>query len=121
MTLRRPARARSTAPVRVAVALLSAVALVAMSVSLAFADATPVQLLLVYMPNVSNTDTPRASGIAELVMLEGEVRINVTDLPHLDGGQQYAAWVVNSENNEFFRLGAFNSAEGTNSAHYETV
>jgi hypothetical protein len=91
------------------------------SATLASADATPVQLLLIYMPNVSNTDTPRSSGIAELVMLEGEFRLSATDLPHLDDGKQYVAWVVNSETNEFFRLGAFNSAEATNSVHFENV
>ncbi len=40
----------------------------------ALADATPVQLILLYMPSVSNTGTTSASGIAELVMPEGEVR-----------------------------------------------
>ena len=97
-------------------ALLCAV----LSVSSAFADATPVQLLLVYMPNVSNTDTPKASGIAELVMQEGEVRIEATNVPHLDGPRQYVAWVVNSETNEFRRLGSFNASDAS-SVHYENV
>jgi hypothetical protein len=101
--------------------LLAVLALVAgLSVSNAFADATPVQLLLVYMPNVSNTDTPKASGIAELVMQEGEVRLEATNLPHLDGAGQYVAWVVNTETNEFRRLGAFNASESS-SVHYENV
>lgn len=89
--------------------------------AVAFADATPLQLVLVYMPNVSNTGTPAASGIAELVMPEGEVRIRATDLPRLDGDKQYVAWVVNSESNEFERLGAFNTAQTTSSVRYETV
>jgi hypothetical protein len=107
--------------VRSAFAALAFVALAALSVSPAFADATPVQLLLIYMPNVSNTDTPRASGIAELVMQEGEVRISATDLPHLDDAKQYVAWVVNSETNQFQRLGAFNASEDSNAVHYENV
>jgi hypothetical protein len=78
--------------------------------ALAFADATPVSLVLVYLPNVSNTGTPSASGIAELVMPEGEVRISATELPRLDGDKSYVAWVVNTETNQFYRLGAFNSA-----------
>jgi hypothetical protein len=107
--------------VRSAFAALAFVALAALSVAPAFADATPVQLLLIYMPNVSNTDTPRASGIAELVMQEGEVRISATDLPHLDDAKQYVAWVVNSETNQFQRLGAFNASEDSNAVHYENV
>src|SRR5437879_6117245 len=81
--------------------------------TVALADATSVQLVLLYMPNVSNTDTPSASGIAELVMPEGEVRITAADLPRLEDGNQYVAWVVNTETNAFQRLGAFNAAEAT--------
>ena len=87
----------------------------------ALADATPVQLVLLYMPNVSTTGTTSASGIAELVMPEGEVRISTADLPRLDGDQQYVAWVVNSCTNEFQRLGAFNTAQSTGAVHYENV
>src|ERR1051325_2912668 len=88
---------------------------------LAFADATPVELVLLYMPNVSNTGTTAASGIAELVMPEGEVRVTATGLPRLDGDGQYTVWVVNSETNQFQRLGAFNSAQSTQAVHYENV
>jgi hypothetical protein len=89
--------------------------------TVALADATPVQLVLLYLPNVSNTDTQSASGIAELVMPEGEVRITAADLPRLDDGTQYVAWVVNTETNAFQRLGAFNAAEATGAVHYENV
>jgi hypothetical protein len=88
---------------------------------IALADATPIQLILLYMPNVSNTDTPKASGIAELVMLEGEVRIKTADLPRLDGDQRYVAWTVNSGTNEFQKLGAFNTAESTGAVAFENV
>src|SRR6266480_2016983 len=88
---------RRAGSLRMLRAALACAALWLATTSLAFADATPVQLLLIYMPNVSNTDTPRASGIAELVMQEGEVRIEATNVPHLDGPRQYVAWVVNSE------------------------
>ena len=60
----------------------------------AHADATPTQVVLVYTPRLATTNTPAASGVAELVLQEGEVRIAVTDLPHLDGDGQYVAWVV---------------------------
>jgi hypothetical protein len=87
----------------------------------ALADATPIQMILLYMPNVSNTDTPKASGIAELVMPEGEVRVTAAELPRLDGAEQYVVWVVNSESNQFQRIGSFNSAESTAAVHYENV
>jgi anti-sigma-K factor RskA len=87
----------------------------------AFADAAPVQLVLLYMPNVSNTGTSSATGIAELVMSEGEVRIKTADLPRLDDGKQYVAWAVNSQTNEFARLGNFNTAESTGAVDYENV
>jgi hypothetical protein len=88
---------------------------------LARADATPVQLVLVYMPNISNTGTSKASGIAELVMPEGEVRVSATDLPRLEGESLYAVWAVNSSTNEFEKVGSFNSAQGTGAVHYENV
>ena len=87
----------------------------------AFADATPVELVLLYMPNVSTTDTPKASGSAELVMEEAEIRISTADLPRLDAERRYVAWVVNTSTNEFDRLGAFNTSESTGSVHYENV
>jgi hypothetical protein len=89
--------------------------------SSALADATPVQMILLYMPNVSNTGTTAASGIAELVMPEGEVRLTAAELPRLEGTKQYALWVVNSETNQFQRIGLFNSAQSTSSVHYENV
>lgn len=88
---------------------------------IALADATPVQMILVYMPNVSNTATPRATGIAELVMPEGEVRVTAAELPRLEGAEQYVVWVVNSETNQFQRIGSFNSAADTAAVHYENV
>src|SRR5918911_2801069 len=92
-----------------------------MTSGVAHADATPTQVVLVSMPNVSTTNTPAASGIAELVLQEGEVRISVTDLPHLNGDGQYVAWVVDTDSNAFLRLGAFNTGQSTGAAHFETV
>jgi hypothetical protein len=106
---------------RVVAAILGAVIATGILANLALADATPVQLVLFYMPNVSNTGTPSASGIAELVMLEGEFRINATDLPRLEGDMRYVAWAINSETNQFQRLAAFNTAESTSSVHLEQV
>jgi hypothetical protein len=106
---------------RIIAALVSGLVGMAVLANVAFADATPVQLVLVYMPNVSNTGTQSASGIAELVMPEGEVRITAADLPTLEGNKYYVAWVVNTETNQFQRLGAFNSGQSTGAVHYENV
>jgi len=113
--------ARSAAGVLRAVFALAAIAATLMWGRLAHADAAPVQLILLYMPNVSNTGTQSATGVGELVMSEGEVRIKVADLPRLDGDQRYAAWVVNTGTNDFQLLGAFNTAASTGAVDYETV
>jgi hypothetical protein len=106
---------------RIVAALVCGLVGMAVLANIALADATPVQLVLVYMPNVSNTGTQSASGIAELVMPEGEVRITAADLPALEGNKYYVAWVVNTETNQFQRLGAFNSGQSTGAVHYENV
>jgi hypothetical protein len=106
---------------RILAALLGGLVGMAVLANIAFADATPVQLVLVYMPNVSNTGTQSASGIAELVMPEGEVRITAAHLPTLEDNKYYVAWVVNTETNQFRRLGAFNSNQSTGAVHYENV
>jgi hypothetical protein len=91
--------------------VLAVAALVASIVSstTAFADATPVQLMLLYVADVSNSGTPAASGIAELVMPEGEVRLAATGLPKLEGSNTYVLWLVNSTTNQHLRLGSFNA------------
>jgi hypothetical protein len=104
----------------------SLIALAALAATLLFgrvalADATPVQLVLLYTPNVSNTGSDTASGVAELVMPEGEVRISAADLPRLDGDNHYVAWLINTKTDEFQRLGAFNSAQSTGAVSYENV
>jgi hypothetical protein len=86
---------------------------------LALADATPVQLILTHLPNVSNTGPAEASGIAELVLLEGEARLSATGLSKLEDPDRYVAWLVNTENNAVFRIGGFNS-DGV-VARFETV
>jgi hypothetical protein len=111
---------RSTSAVLRSVLALAAILATLMWGRIAHADAAPVQMILLYMPNVSNTGTTKATGVAELVMSEGEVRIKAADLPRLDD-QQYVAWVVNSTTNEFQRLGAFNTSASSGSVAYETV
>jgi hypothetical protein len=100
----------------VAAALLATI----FSTSTAWADATPIQLMLLYMPDVSNTGTSSASGVAELVLPEGEVRVSATGLPSLEGSNRYVAWLVNSETNQYLQLGDFN-ANDNQVVHYEDV
>jgi hypothetical protein len=104
-----------------AILALAAIAATLMWGRLAHADAAPVQLILMYMPGVSNTGAKSASGVAELVMSEGEVRIKTADLSRLDGDSQYVAWLVNSTTNDFERLGVFNTAASTGAVDYEIV
>jgi len=106
---------------RVVAAILGAAIATGTLTHIALADATPVQLVLLYMANVSNTGTTTASGIAELVMPEGEVRITAAELPRLDSDRQYVAWVINTDTNDFQRLAAFNTAESTKAVHFESV
>jgi hypothetical protein len=112
---------RSTSTVLRSVIALAAILATLMWGRVAHADAAPVQMILLYMPNVSNTGTTKASGVAELVMSEGEVRIKAADLPRLDNDKQYVAWVVNTNTNQFQRLGAFNTSDSSGSVAYETV
>ena len=104
-----------------AVLALAAIAATLMWGRLAHADAAPVQLILLYMPSVSNTGATSASGVAELVMSEGEVRIKTANLSRLDSDSRYVAWLVNSTTNDFQRLGAFNTAASTGAVDFETV
>jgi hypothetical protein len=121
-TLRSAASATWMTASRFSAAILGAGVLAAtLAPGMAFADATPVELVLLYMPHVSTTGTTAASGIAELVMPEGEVRITAAGLPRLDGDNQYVAWVVNSDSNQFQRVGDFNSTQETGAVHYENV
>jgi hypothetical protein len=104
---------------RTVLAIVAVLASIAWT-STAFADATPIQMMLLYLPDVSNTGTSAASGIAELVMPEGEVRVSATGLPQLEGSDRYVAWLVNSRTNQFMRLGGFNS-NSIEVVHYEDV
>jgi hypothetical protein len=106
---------------RLRAALWGVAVATALVAHVALADATPVQLVLLYVPNVSTTGTQAASGIAELVLPEGEVRIEATNLPRLDGDQQYVAWIVNTETNAFERIGNFNTSQSAGAVHYENV
>jgi hypothetical protein len=111
----------SAAPRRATLSLLGALAASIALATAALADATPVQLVLQYVPGVSTTETRSATGIAELVLPEGEVRITAADLPHLDDDQHYTAWLLNTETNAYERIGHFNADPESGKVRYENV
>jgi hypothetical protein len=87
----------------------------------ALANGRPIQIILTYVPGVSTTGPQAASGVAELVLAEGEVRVAATGLPRLDPPRHYEAWVLNTRSNEFLRLGSFNTAFTSGAARLDTV
>lgn len=72
------------------------------------ANGAPIKIILTYQPNLSNWGPTDASGVAEVVMKEGEVNLDVVGLPHL-ADKTYAAWLINTRNNESAVVGRFNT------------
>lgn len=72
------------------------------------ANGSPRRVVLTYLPEVSSWGPQGATGIAEVVMAEGEVRLTAVGLPTLDG-EVYTAWLLNSKTNQALELGQFNS------------
>ena len=76
----------------------------------AVANGNPLRAVLSYMPNVSNWGPQEATGVAEVVLAEGEVRLVALGLPRLEGGA-YMAWLMNTKTGQAFPLGRFNADE----------
>lgn len=72
------------------------------------ANGHPFKVVLTYLPEVSNWGPKGATGIAELVPVEGEVRVTTLGLPRLNG-EAYDVWLVNSKTNQVLELGQLNS------------
>jgi hypothetical protein len=87
----------------------------------ALANGKPIQIVLSYVPDVSNTGPQNATGVAELVLAEGEVRVAATSLPRLDPPEHYEAWAMNTNTNEALALGSFNTAYTTGDARLDQV
>ncbi len=71
------------------------------------ANGVPVTVDLAYI-DLSNWGPQDAAGTAELIFAEGIVRIEADGLPQLDG-EQYQAWLVNSEAGDAISAGRFNA------------
>ncbi len=74
------------------------------------ANGSPINVTLTYLPGVSNWGPTNATGVAELVFREGEVRLTATGLPALQD-ERYRLWLINTVTGEELPLASFNSDE----------
>lgn len=93
------------------------VALLAPALALASAPAparacqlgcTPINVILSYLPGLSNWGSEKATGVAELVLSEGEARGRVIGLPPLTN-EVYSVWLIATSTDEALAFGAFNT------------
>jgi len=82
---------------------------VGMPAAPAGANGTPVRIVLSYLNGVSNFGPQNATGVAELVMSEGEVRVTTAGLQRLPG-EQYHVWISDGADRRLW-LGAFDVSE----------
>lgn len=83
------------------------------------ANGTPVKVILTYQPGLSNWGPQTASGIAEIVFGEGEVRLLATGLPQLQG-ERYTIWLLRSDSGEALAL-AQGDADRNSGVRIDTV
>jgi len=81
---------------------------VALLPALAGANGVPVTIVLSYLDGVSTCGPRSATGVAELVAREGELRLNATGLPRLDG-EEYRVWIINTASGQRMPLASFNA------------
>ena len=85
----------------------------------AAANGAPATVILTYLPGVSNVGPETATGIAEVIGAEGEITVNVTGLPALNG-ESYEVWLINTKTKEGFNGGRFN-ADASQTATYRML
>lgn len=90
----------------VAVLLATALGLVAPA-ELARANGTPIRIVLKYLNGVSNFGPQNATGVADLITSEGEVRLLTASLQKLADNEEYSVWISTAEPKDRMRLGAF--------------
>jgi len=98
---------------------LGALALALLRPASAAADGTPVVIPLRFLPSISNWGPTDATGEADVVLVEGEVRITTSGLPPLTT-DLYQAWLFNTATGERLSLGKFN-ANAQNRGELATV
>ena len=69
---------------------------------------TPINLVLSYLPGLSNWGPEKATGIAELVLAEGEARGRVIGLPRLTN-EAYGVWLIATSTDDAIAFGTFNT------------
>lgn len=90
------------------VAVISVIDLIALDTRDASANGAPVKIILTYLQGVSNWGPTSATGVAEVVMKEGEVNISVVGLPAL-ADETYAGWLIDTKSNQVMTVGRFNA------------
>ena len=94
-------------------ALVAALLLLLVVPSTAFANGTPIKILLTKINGVTNFGSPNAKGVAEITLVEGDAKLTVTQLDRLTN-ELYQAWLVNTKTGERVPIGKFNTtADGT--------
>jgi hypothetical protein len=101
-TLRLP---RAGGATLVGAALLALALAVAIPAGPAWANGTPIRIVLSYLNGVSNFGAQNATGVAELITSEGEVRLTAAGLQKSGDDQEYQVWLSSSEANQRMRLG----------------
>ena len=101
-TLRLP---RAGGVALVSAALLALGLTVATPAGPAWANGTPIRIVLSYLNGVSNFGPQNATGVAELITSEGEVRLTAAGLQKPGENEEYQVWLSSSEANQWMRLG----------------
>ncbi|MGE3272338.1 MAG: hypothetical protein AB7P40_26555 [Chloroflexota bacterium] len=57
------------------------------------ANGTPIRIVLSYLSGVSNFGPQNATGVAEMITSEGEVRLTATGLQKLADNEEYHVWI----------------------------
>src|SRR6185295_13953091 len=97
---------RAGYPVLVGGAMLLAAALALVTpAGPALANGTPIRFVLQYLNGVSNFGPQNATGTAELITSEGEVRVLAAGLQKPADNEEYQVWISIGETNERMRLG----------------
>jgi hypothetical protein len=89
----------------VGAALLALALAVATPAGPAWANGTPIRIVLSYLSGVSNFGPRNATGVAELITSEGEVRLTAAGLQKPGENEEYQVWLSSSEANQRMRLG----------------
>src|SRR5262245_7130956 len=103
-TTPRPPRASALALLLGAALLASTLAL-ATPAAPAWANGTPIRIVLSYLNGVSSFGPKNATGVAELITSEGEVRLTAAGLQKLGDNEEYQLWISSGEAKLQLRLG----------------